>query len=172
MLVASIGALAGCASGTALHVGPSTLATRERATLAQAKKPRNGQGEFRRSWKSPAIKPWALLKWDSDHSSAVPGAPVGLLQAIRDELGRINQRQATGESVTLVVTVYRYDRGGWFSPPSAAYELVARNSNGQAVWFAEDEVSAPPELAHTLADPAELILAREIGRKVRLELGR
>ena len=168
MLVASIGALAGCASGTALHVGPSTLATRERATLAQAK-PRNGQGGFRKSWKSPAIKTWALLKWDSDHSSAVPGAPAGLLQAIRDELGRMNQRPATGESLTLVVTVYGYDRGGWFSPPSAAYELVARNSNGQAVWFAEDEVSAPPELAHTLADSAELILAREISRKVRVE---
>jgi hypothetical protein len=171
LLAASVCVLAGCASGTALHVGPSTLATRERTNLAQAKS-RNGQGGFRRLWKSPAIKPWSLLKWDSDHSSAVPGAPVGLLQAIRDELGRMNQRSATGESLTLAVTVYGYDRGGWFSPPSAAYELVARNANGQAVWFAEDEVSAPPELAHTLADPAELMLAREIGRKVRLEFGR
>lgn len=170
LLAASIGVLSGCASGAAVHVGPSSLGSRERAAIAQAK-PRNGQGGFRRLWKSPAIKPWSLLKWDSDHSSAVPGAPAGLLQAVRDELGRMNQRQATGESLSLVVTVYGYDGGGWFSPASAAYELVARNANGQAMWFAEDEVSPLPELAHTLADSAEVILAREIGRKVRLEFG-
>jgi hypothetical protein len=78
---------------------------------------------------------------------------------------------ATGESLSLVVTVYGYDGGGWLSPPSAAYELVARNAAGQVVWCAEDEVSAAPELAKTLADAPELILAREIGRKVRLEFG-
>jgi len=32
-------------------------------------------------------------------------------------------------------------------------------------------VSAAPELAKTLADAPEIILAREVGRKVRLELG-
>jgi hypothetical protein len=166
----SVGLLAGCASGAALHTGPSNLVAREKAALAQGK-PRNGQRGFRRLWKSPTIKAWGLLKWDPDRSSAVPSVPAGLLQAIRDDLGRLNQQVATGESLSLVVTVYAYDRGGWLSPPSAAYELVARNPAGQVVWCAEDEVSAPPELAKTLADPSELILAREVGRKVRLEFG-
>ena len=42
--------------------------------------------------------------------------------------------------MVLVVTVYAYDRGGWFSDPRASYELVARNQKGQAVWVADDEV--------------------------------
>ena len=169
-LSSSVGLLAGCASGAALHTGPSNLAAREKAALAEGR-PRNGQRGFRRLWKSQSIKPWGLLKWDPDHSSAVPSAPPGLLQAIRDDLGRLNQRVATGDSLSQVVTVYGYDREGWVSPPSAAYELVARNAGGQVVWCAEDEVSAAPELAKTLADAPELILAREIGRKVRVEFG-
>jgi hypothetical protein len=48
---------------------------------------------------------------------------------------------------------------------------AGRAKCGHAVWCAEDEVSAAPELAKTLADAPELILAREVGRKVRLELG-
>jgi hypothetical protein len=52
LLISVVGLLAGCASGAALHVGPSNLAEREKAALAQGKR-RNGERGFRRLWKSP-----------------------------------------------------------------------------------------------------------------------
>jgi hypothetical protein len=159
----------GCASTGALHGGPSALAPKEKAALVQTKE-RKGEG-FRRLWKSTDLKPWALLRWDQDHSSTAPGAPPGLLQNIRDELGRFNQRSIRGEDLVLVVTVYAYDRGGWFSDPSVSYELVARNQKGQAVWVADDEVAVRAELATTLIDSDELLLARDIARKMRQEFG-
>jgi hypothetical protein len=163
-------ALAGCASASALHEGKTALEPQEGAVMSRTAD-RSGIS-FRKVWKVPGLKPWAMLKWDQDHSAAAPGAPPGLLQAIRDEVGRLNQQPAKGEDFFLTVTVYSYDRGGWFSEPSAAIELVARDGKGRAAWVADDQVTVRPELAQTLADSEEMVLAREITRKVRQEFGR
>jgi hypothetical protein len=162
-------AAASCATTGTIHGGRTALAPQEAAALAQAKE--KTDAGFRRLWKSAALKNLGLLKWDQDHSGAAPGAPPALLQNIRDELGRLNQRPAKGEDLTLTVTVYGYHRGGWFSDPTAAYELVARDRKGRAVWVADDEVVGRPELAQTLVDSEEGVLAREITRKVRQEFG-
>jgi len=96
-LSSSVGLLAGCASGAALHAGPSNLAAREGG-------PRPGEAE-----KWPAGIPKTLE--ESQHQVMGPtqvgsGSFVrgpersGLTPpAIRDDLGRLNQRVTTGESL-------------------------------------------------------------------------
>jgi hypothetical protein len=90
-----------------------------------------------------------------------------LLQTIRDEVGRLNQRAQKGDDLLLTVNVYSYQKGGLFSDPRANYELVARDKKGRAVWVADDEVVARGELAQTLVDSEDTVMAREIVRKVR-----
>ncbi len=168
MLIIPLGGIvaASCATAPRLHPGRTALAGPE--TAAVAAHVENGPGDgFRRLWRSPTLKPWRLLKWDQDHSTAVPGSPAMLLQVIREEVGRLNQRPTTGDDLLLTCTVYLYRGGGWFSDPKAHYELVARNQSGNAVWVADDEISAGPELARSLADPEEVLIAREIARKIR-----
>src|SRR5690242_10632408 len=152
---------ASCATVPRLHQGSTALATPETATVAAHAEKGAGDG-FRRVWRSPNLKAWRLLKWDQDHSSAAPGSPAALLQAIRDELGRLNQRASAGEDLQLTCTVYLYRGGGWFSDPKAHYELVARDRSGKALWVVDDEIVAQPELARSLTEPEELLIAREI----------
>lgn len=161
---------AGCAASSSLHQGRTALAPPETATVVARSEKGRGDG-FRRSWKSPALKPWRLLKWDQERSSVAPGAPAALLQTIREEVGRLNQRPASGEDLLLTVTVYIYRGGGWFSDPKAHYELVARDRTGKAMWVADDEIVARPELARSLVDPEEIVVAREIVRKIRQTFG-
>ena len=161
---------AGCATSTSLHGGRTSLASAEAATVVAGAQKGSGDG-FRRLWKSPGLKSWRLLKWDQERSTVAPGAPPALLQMIRDEVGRLNQRPANGEDLVLSVTVYVYRAGGWFSNAKAHYELVARNHAGKAVWVADDEVAARSELASNLVDPEEAIVAREIARKIRQAFG-
>jgi hypothetical protein len=161
---------AGCASTSRLHDGRTALAAPETAAVVSGANKGSGEG-FRRLWKSSGFKPWRFLKWDQERSSAEPGAPAALLQALRDEIGRLNQRPANGDDLLLTVTVYLYRGGGWFSQPKAHYELVARNQAGKAVWVADDEVVARSELARSLADPEEAVVAREIARRIRQAFG-
>jgi hypothetical protein len=91
---------------------------------------------------------------------------------MRDEIGRLNQRYRAGENISLAVTVYRFDKGGiWSGPPTAHYELVARDQQGQVVWAADDKVEAAASLARTLADTSSAIVGREVLRKVRQQFG-
>jgi len=168
MIIVPLGGIVavGCATAPRLHQGSTALAVPETATVAAHAEEGSGDG-FRRLWRSPALKSWRLLKWDQDHSTAAVGSPATLLQTIREEVGRLNQRPAAGEDLVLTCTVYVYRGGGWFSNPKAHYELVARNQTGKAVWVADDEVVAKPELARSLADPEETVVAREIARKIR-----
>jgi hypothetical protein len=48
---------------------------------------------------------------------------------------------------------------------------VARNSRGQLVFAADDNVEARDDLARSLADTPSLLVAREILRKVQKALG-
>jgi hypothetical protein len=162
--------VASCATASRLHDGQTALASTESAAAAAGAQKGGGEG-FRRLWRSPNVKPWRLLKWDQDHSSAAPGSPPTLLQSIREEVGRLNQRPATGDDLLLTCTVYVYRGGGWFSDPKAHYELVARNQAGKALWVADDEVVARPDLARGLADPEDAIIAREIARRIRQAFG-
>ena len=119
--------VASCATTSKLHEGHTALVSSESATAAAGAQKGGGDG-FRRLWQSPGLKRWRLLKWDQDHSSVAPGAPPSLLQSIREEVGRLNQRPASGDDLLLTCTVYLYRTGGWFSNPKAHYELVARIS--------------------------------------------
>jgi len=158
-----------CASSGTLHNGPTALHPEETTVVARSTE--RSAGGFRRVWRAPGLKPFGLIKWDQDRSVAAPPAPADLLQVMRDELGRVNQRRAKGDDVVLTVTVYAYDAGGWFSQPSAHYELVARNKKGQAVWAVDDEIAVRRDLALTLVDSDEVLLARELVTKIRQEFG-
>jgi len=157
----------GCAS-PGFHEGRTSLARDEQACLMGGG---SGQGGFARFWRSPKLVHWGFLKWQEDASWAAPAAPVRLLQAIRDELGRVNAQAGHGADLALAVTVYRFERAGFWSKAAASYELVARDQAGRVVWAADDKVEVRKELARTLADSASTIIAREILRKVLLELG-
>ncbi len=166
-LVMSVVLGGGCAPAI-FHEGRTSLAPAERSYLA----PREGapSGTFARFWQAPRLRAWGLVRWDESKSFAVRDAPGKLLQAVRDEVGRLNQEARTGEDVTLAVTVYRFTKGGFLNAPAAYYELVTRDVRGQVVWAADDKIEAAPDLAKTLVDPPSAIIAREILRKLRRQL--
>jgi hypothetical protein len=68
--------------------------------------------------------------------------------------------------------VFEWERRYFGRPPRAGYEILGRDRAGQIIWFAVDWLTAPRHLAQNLAEPDELLLAREMGRKLRAELGR
>jgi hypothetical protein len=113
------------------------------------------------------MRPWNLLRWDASRSFAVSNAPVDLLETIRDEIGRLNQRPGFGEDLLLAVTVYRFKKAGLWNGPVADYELVARDMLGRVVWAVDDKIEAREELAQALTDPPSAVIAREILRKLR-----
>lgn len=170
LIVPLSGLLVGACASTELHPGKTTLLPQETATVVTQGK-ETKPGGFRRIWRSPALHSWRLLKWDQDRCSVASDTPAALLQNIRDEIGRLNQRDRQGDDLALAVTVYLYRAGGWFSDPRAYYELVARDGKGKVVWVADDEVVAKSELARSLVDPEEAVIAREIARKVRETFG-
>ena len=165
VVVASVLAV-GCAS-TGLHEGRTALRKDEQGYLVARKGAPRG-GAFERFWTVRRPISIGLVRWQEDQSWACPQAPADLLQSMRDELGRLNQRYRAGENISLAVTVYRFDKGGiWSGPPTAHYELVARDQQGQVVWAADDKVEAEASLARTLADTSSAIIGREVLRKVR-----
>jgi len=115
----------GCAS-TGFHEGRTALRKEEQACLVAKKGAPKGV-VFERFWTAPRLVAIGLVQWQEDRSWACPQAPADLLQAIRDELGRLNQQYRAGENISLAVTVYRFDKGAIWSNPTAHYELVARD---------------------------------------------
>lgn len=168
-VAAGVLAIEACASSGVVHEGRSTLSQQEESSLAHS--PTKSTTGFRRVWRAPGLKGWGLLKWDQDHSFAVSDAPAGLLQALRDEVGRVNHHRGQGPDLFLTATIYSYDRGGWFTDPSAKCELVARDRSGQVRWAADDALVVRRELAQTLVDSDDTLVARELVRKLREEFG-
>ena len=158
----------GCAS-TTFHEGKTTLGKEEQGYLRGGNG--SGKGTFERYWQSQNLRPWGLVQWQEERSWAVPDAPVDLLQAVRDELGRLNQRAGAGENLQVAVTVYRFEKAGTWSKPTAYYEMVARDRHGKVVWAADDKVRAAEELAQSLVEAPSSIIAREILKKVREQFG-
>ena len=147
------------------HEGKTQLTTEEQALILQGQERPDG---FQRVWQAPEVDgKWHLLKWDADHSWAVPEAPSDLLDRIREEVGRVNQTPGTGEDLTLSVTVFHYKRGGLLTNPVGHFELVARDPKGHAVWMALDQVKSSQTLAESLADSDSLIMGRELHRHIR-----
>ena len=147
------------------HEGKTQLTAEEQALLLQGATRPDG---FERVWRAPGFQnQWHLLKWDSDHSWAVPEAPADLLDRVREELGRVNQTPGSGDDLSLTVTVFRYKRAGFLTNPVGHFELVARDTQGQAVWMALGQVKSSQSLAESLADSDSLVMGRELYRKVR-----
>ena len=147
------------------HEGKTQLTVEEQALVLQGEQRTEG---FERVWRAPEFQgKWHLLKWDPDHSWAVPEAPSDLLDRVREEVGRVNQTPGTGEDLTLSVTVYRYKRSGFLTNPVGHFELVARDPKGHAVWMAMDQVKSTQSLAESLADSDSLIMGRELHRRIR-----
>jgi hypothetical protein len=163
-MAAALLASTGCAPAV-FHDGRTTLARSEQGCLA----PRKGapSGIFAKSCQVQQMRPWNLLRWDTSRSFAVGDAPVDLLQSIRDEIGRLNQRPGVGEDLLLAVTVYHFEKAGLWNGPVADYELVARDMRGRVVWAVDDKIEAREVLAQALTDPPSAIIAREILRKLR-----
>jgi len=168
ILVGCLLAAAGCATPS-FHEGRTALRKEEQGCLVARKG--TPKGVFDRFCTSTRPVSLGLVQWQEDQSWACPQAPADLLQSIRDELGRLNQRYRVGENASLTVTVYRFDRGGAWSRPTAHYEIVARNSRGQVIWAADDQIEAAANLARSLSDTPSTMIGREILRRVRQQLG-
>jgi hypothetical protein len=164
LMVAALFGTVGCAPAV-FHDGRTTLAQREQPCLASRKGAPSGI--FVRFCRAPEMRSWGLLRWDASKSFVVSDAPSDLLQAIRDEVGRLNESSRLGEDLALAVTVYRFRRAALWHAPAAYYELVARDMWGRVVWALDDKIEAREELAQTLVDPPSAIIAREILRKLR-----
>ena len=148
------------------HQGRTQLTAEERGLLLQVKP---GQGPFERLWVAPGFDgTWGLLKWDPEHSWAVPEAPGDLLDQIREAVGEINQEPCKGADLRLSVTVYHFKRQGFLSKPEGHFELVARNRQGKAVWIAQDRVKRTQPPAIIRSDTDSQIMARELQRKIRV----
>jgi hypothetical protein len=159
---------AGCAS-TSLHDGRTTLRKDEHGYLVARKGA--PKSSFERFWRTPRPASIGIVQWQEEQGWACPQAPADLLQAIRDELGRLNQQYRAGENISLAVTVYRFDKGAILRKPTAHYELVARDPRGQVVWAADDKIEATENLSRSLADTSSAMISREVLRKVREQLG-
>jgi hypothetical protein len=168
-MFASAAVLAGCATRTGVHAGPTGLSSREQQALLTASRVR--PDGFERFWLRPNCR-FGLVKWSDQRSQAVSEAPKELLQVVRDEFGRVNRNAGGGEEVYVSVVVFEWERRYFGRPPRAGYEILGRDRAGQIIWFAVDWLTAPRDLAQNLAEPDELLLAREMGRKLRAELGR
>ncbi|HEY0714066.1 MAG TPA: hypothetical protein VGF45_15405 [Polyangia bacterium] len=158
-----------CANSASFHPGPTRLNGREQRALLAAKAGR--PGGFERFWLRTNCQ-IGLVKWRADRSQAVKAAPAGLLDLIRDEVGRVNRKAAEGETVFVEITVFEWNRRWFGRPPRFGYEVVGRDRAGQILWLAEDRLVVPRDRAVTAADADELIAAREVGRKLLMELGR
>jgi hypothetical protein len=161
--------LGGCASGPRFHEGPSALAVNERSTLVAAPV-KEDPAEFRRCWRRPALRV-GLLKWAEDKAEAVVAAPAGLLQAIRDEVGRLNQGARPGEEAYVTVTVFHWERGFFSRKATASYEVVGRDRAGRLLWVADDRLTASREEATSLLEGDEAVVARRVAGKLQRELG-
>ena len=159
----------GCTGPPVRHDGPSSLTERESVALLAAA--RRTAGGFERFWLRPACRP-GLIKWAGERSRAVPAAPPALLELTRDEIGRLNRVQHEGETVFVTVTVFQWNRRMFGWSPRVGYEIVGRDRAGQVVWLGQDRMVVPRERALDLAETDERLVAREIGRKLRTELGR
>jgi hypothetical protein len=149
----------------AFHEGTTQLSVEERVLLMQSP---THSSDFEAFWSAPEFcGTWHLLTWDTDHASMVPDAPNDLLDRVREEVGRVNQKPGTGDDLALSVTVFRYKRGGFLTNPVGQFELVARNPTGKAVWIAVCRERSSQSKAESLADSDSLIMARELCRKLR-----
>jgi hypothetical protein len=161
--------VAGCAGKTTFHGGPTGLSPREQRALVAASRVRP-EG-FDRFWLRRSC-PFGLVKWSEERSRSVEGSPAGVLDLIRDEVGRVNRGNVLGETVYVNVVVYMW-RERWFGRGArVGYEIVGRDRAGQIIWLGEDRVSVVREKAANLAEGDEVLLAREVGRKLSAELGR
>jgi hypothetical protein len=160
--------LGGCAGSPGFHGGRSALGPEERAFVARV--PAAPARAFRRVWKRPGPTGLGLLKWSEGTSSAVAGAPGELLQAIRDETGRLNRVSRPGPDAALTITIYRFEKR-WWGTAEMSYELVIRDPGRRIVCVAEDVVRPSKDLRQNLADTDVDLLARAVALKLRQELG-
>jgi hypothetical protein len=158
-----------CASRSPFHEGPTGMNAREQKALLSAggSRPRG----FERFWLRRGCR-IGLIKWSEHQSQSVKEAPAGLLNVIRDEIGRVNRGAGDDETVFVSVTVFRWERGFFGRAPRVGYEVIGRDRAGQVMWLGLDRVVVPRERALNLAETDELLLAREVGRKLRAELRR
>ena len=162
--------LCGTLMARGFHDGKTQLTPEEQGVVLGLKEKEQG---FEKVWKAPGFTgKWQLLKWDGDHSWAVPDAPGDLLDHVREEVGRVNQTPGEGENLYLSTTVYRFKKQGLLTNPVGYFELVARDRQGKAVWIALDHVKSTQALANSMADSDSQIMGRELYRKIREEFSR
>jgi len=170
---AVLGAVAlagGCATS------PSPLPERQHSALSEAEwrpfsKLKPDPVALERFWRRDDVR-IGMVKWDSQHSRAVKDAPTGLLQNIRDEVGRLNAPEGrTGEDVWVTVNVYRWKKPFFSKAHEAAVEIVGRDRQGQVVWMGQSAIRAEAHLAQTAADGPDTVVAQQLATHLRSELG-
>lgn len=157
----------GCASAQ-VRPARSLLAAKEIGAVGAVRE--KDDGGFRRFWRATGVARPGLIKWAPDASLAVQTAPGGMLEAVRDELGRLNQNERDGSDVAVAVNIYRYEKP-WFRPVQVDVEIVGRLPSGQLAWAGLHTVTPAKEPVVNAADSDGVIVARVVAARLRKELG-
>lgn len=168
ILVGGLAALAGCATTTSVPAGRSGLTPKEQKGLAVATLKKGVA--YERFWRRPGVKV-GLVKWAEERSYVVREAPPAVLEAIRDEVGRVNRNARPGEDVYVSVGVFQW-RTRWFGrAPEVGVEVIGRDRAGQLLWVGTGIVRPSSDAPASLADTEETLVAREVARRLGKELG-
>jgi hypothetical protein len=92
------------------------------------------------------------------------------MEALRDEIGRLNQTPRQGEDVGVGVVVFFHDRR-WFGRREIGIEVTGRKRSGELVWAGVARLSPSESYATSAADGEEILVARELATRLRKELG-
>jgi hypothetical protein len=162
------GAVLGCASARLAPGEGALLSAHLRSRLIELQP--GGDGErFARSGPGSSV---GLLQWNADRSSVSAACPRPLLQSIRDEVGRLNQRATEGDVATVAVHVYGCRGQWWWSPPVVQYEFTVLGSTGKHVSFGAGDVELHPRAFQSPADDPVEVVGRELRKRIARSLRR
>jgi hypothetical protein len=161
--LAAAAAVVGCASTETAPPGAGLLDAKEQRALAASADAPEGE-RFRVVRRPPSIGP---VRWDPDRSNVGVSCPANLLQKIRDEAGRLNQKTREGTKLGLTVQVDRCRPETLFAPPMVSYAFVLTNAESRkSLVVGAGEIWVESELLESSADDRASAVGREVRRRV------
>lgn len=165
--LAAVMVCVGCASTASVTPGARLFDPKERKALQTGAEATQGE-RFRILRLPPSV---GRLRWDPDQSEVGATCPGDLLQKIRDETGRLNQKVTEGTTISLTVHVDHCAPETLLSPPVVSYAFVLRNGqSGRSLVVGAGEVGVASALFESPADDRAAVVGREVRRRVERSL--
>jgi hypothetical protein len=166
---AAIVLLVACATQELPPPGTGLLDAKEQQALAAIGDATDGE-RFRVLRLPPSV---GLVRWDPDRSTVGPSCPENLLQRIRDEAGRLNQKPKEGTALKLTVRVDSCAPETLFRPPVVRYAFVLGSAeSNRSLVIGAGELDVASDLFESPADDRAVVVGRELRRRVERGLER